>query len=141
MSWLIPNLEAFGEIEIEFDEVMDKLLSISASSTDSLLKEEKRKLSLKKRKSAKPGSFLKNQISVRTFADWETSKAGFMEMDLVSHEGGNPGGEFTFTLTLTDVCSDWTENKAVKKRAQKWTFEAINLTREIAILVKGSRFG
>jgi len=53
------------------------------------------------------------------FADWETSRVGFMEMDLVSHEGGNPRGQFAFTLTLTDVCSGLTENKAVKNRAQK----------------------
>lgn len=50
-------------------------------------------MSSKKRKSTKPGSLHKSQVSVRTFADWETSKAGFMEMDLASHEGGNPKKE------------------------------------------------
>jgi hypothetical protein len=109
MSWLVPKLEAFGEIEIGSYEVRKKLLSISAASIDRLLKGEKRKLSLKKRKSTKPGSLLKDQISVRTFADWDDAKVGFMEMDLVSHEGGNPSGEYAFTLTLTDVCSGWTQ--------------------------------
>jgi len=130
MSWLVPKLEAFGEIEIGSYEVRKKLLSISAASIDRLLKGEKRKLSLKKRKSTKPGSLLKDQISVRTFADWDDAKVGFMEMDLVSHEGGNPSGEYAFTLTLTDVCSGWTENRAVKNRAQKWTFEAIGIIRQ-----------
>ena len=37
-----------------------------------------------------------------------------MEMDLVSHEGDNPRGDFAFSLTLTDVCSGWAENRAVK---------------------------
>jgi len=40
-----------------------------------------------------------------------------METDLVSHEGGNARGDFAFSLTLTDVCSSWTENRAVKNRA------------------------
>ncbi len=109
MNWPVPKLEAFDEIKVSSCEVREKLPSISASSIDRLLKEEKRKSSLKKRKSTKPGSLLKNQISVRTFADHETSKVGFMEMDLVSHEGGNPKGEFAYTLTLTDLCSGWTQ--------------------------------
>ena len=138
MNWLVPKLEAFGEIEIGSDEVREKLLSISASSIDRLLKGEKRKLSLKKRKSTKPGSLLKSQISIRTFADWDDAKVGFMEMDLVSHEGGNPSGEFAYTLTLTDVCSGWTENRAVKNRAQKWTFEAIGIIRQkLPVSLKG----
>jgi len=63
---------------------------------------------------------------------------GFMEMDLVSHEGGNPKGEFAYTLTLTDLCSGWTENKAVKNRAQKWTFEAIGfIGHKLPFLIKG----
>jgi len=130
MNWLVPKLEALGEIEIVSNDTRQKLLAISPSSIDRLLKKKKRKSSLKKRKSTKPGSLLKNQISVRTFADWNEAKVGFMEMDLVSHEGGNPKGEFAFTLTLTDVCSGWTENKAVKYRAQKGAFEAINLIRK-----------
>ena len=129
MSWLVPKLEAWGEIEIE-EEVREKLLTISASTIDRLLKGEKKKMALKSRKSTKPGTLLKNQIEVRTFADWNKAKVGFMEMDLVSHEGGNPRGDFAFSLTLTDVCSGWTENRAVKNRAQKWTSEALDIIKE-----------
>jgi len=35
-------------------------------------------------------------------------------MDLISHEGGNPRGDFAFSLTLTDVGSGWAENRAIK---------------------------
>ncbi len=137
MSWLVPKLEAFGEIKIE-QEVREKLLTISASTIDRLLKGEKKKMALKSRKSTKPGTLLKNQIEVRTFADWNRAKVGFMEMDLVSHEGGNPRGDFAFSLTLTDVCSGWTENRAVKNRAQKWTFEAIDIIKKrLPFSIKG----
>ena len=37
----------------------------------------------------KPGSLLKSQILVRTWADWDDAKPGFVEIDLVSHDGGN----------------------------------------------------
>jgi len=130
MSWLVPKLEAFGEITIGQEEVREKLLTISASSIDRLLQGEKKKLALKSRKITKPGTLLKNQIAVRTFSDWNKAKVGFMEMDLVSHEGGNPRGDFAFSLTLTDVCSGWTENRAVKNRAQKWTSEALDIIRD-----------
>ena len=137
MSWLVPKLEVCGEIELE-EEVREKLLTISASTIDRLLKGEKKKIALKSRKSTKPGTLLKNQIEVRTFADWNKAKVGFMEMDLVSHEGGNPRGDFAFSLTLTDVCSGWTENRAVKNRAQKWTFEAIdNIKKRLPFSIKG----
>jgi len=97
--------------------VREKLLTISASTIRCLLKGEKKKMAPKSRKSTKPGTLLKNQIEVRTNALWNEAKVGFMEMDLVSHEGGNAKGDFAFSLTLTDVCSSWTENRAVKNRA------------------------
>ena len=95
----------------------EKLLTISASTIRCLLKGEKKKMAPKSRKSTKPGTLLKNQIEVCTNALWNKAKVGFMEMDLVSHEGGNVKGDFAFSLTLTDVCSSWTENRAVKNRA------------------------
>lgn len=33
----------------------------------------------------KPGSLLKNSIPIRTFADWEENRPGFLEADLVPH--------------------------------------------------------
>ena len=53
--------------------------------------------------STKPGSLLKSQIPVRTWADWDDARPGFVEIDLVSHDGGNAAGQFAFTLTVTDI--------------------------------------
>ncbi len=41
----------------------------------------------------KPGTLLKRQIPIRTFADWDGARPGFVEIDLVDHTGGNPEGE------------------------------------------------
>src|SRR5699024_9627165 len=68
---------------------------------------------------------LKSQIPVRTWADWDDASPGFVEIDLVGHEGGNASGEFCFTLTVTDIATGWTVNRSVRNKAQKWVFEAL----------------
>jgi hypothetical protein len=73
----------------------------------------------------KPGSLLKAQIPIRTFADWDDAQPGFVECDLVDHSGGNSRGEFAFTLTMTDVWTGWTELRAVRNKAQKHVLAAI----------------
>lgn len=59
---------------------------------------------------------------MRTWAEWDEAKPGFVEIDLVGHEGGNSKGEFCFTLDITDIATGWTETVSVKNKAQKWVF-------------------
>jgi len=77
----------------------------------------------------KPGSLLKSQIQVRTWADWNEDRPGFVEMDLVAHDGGIARGEFAWTLNFTDIKTAWTECAAVRNKAQKHVFEGIRLVR------------
>ena len=56
---------------------------------------------------------MKNQIPIRTFSDWDDARPGFVEIDLVGHEGGNSRGNYIQTLDVTDVCTGWTETRAV----------------------------
>ena len=67
----------------------------------------------------KPGSLLKSQIPIRTFAEWSDKRPGFTEIDLVQHDGGNPSGIFACTLTVTDVSTGWTEIEAVRNKARR----------------------
>jgi hypothetical protein len=73
----------------------------------------------------KPGTLLRSQIPVRTFADWSEARPGFLEIDLVAHEGGDPRGEFAYSLCATDIASGWTEVRVVRNRARRWTLEAL----------------
>ncbi len=68
---------------------------------------------------------LKHQIPIRTFAQWDEKRPGFVEIDLVGHDGGDPSGDFAQTLNVTDIATGWTEAQAVKNKAQRWVFEAI----------------
>lgn len=78
----------------------------------------------------KPGSLLKHQVPVRTFADSGDLRPGFLEMDLVGREGGNPRGNFLKSLDAVDISTGWTELRAVKNKVHVWVFGAIKDMRE-----------
>ncbi len=121
---IIPRLEKFKEIKLNA-KTRKKLIKISPATIDRLLAADRKRQSLKGRARTKPGTLLKHQIPIRTFSEWNEMRPGFVEVDLVGHDGGDVGGEFAYTLDLTDVCTAWTETEAVKNRAQKWVFEAL----------------
>lgn len=121
---VIPILEKHKEIELD-ESVREKLLRISAATIDRVLAPERKKRSVRQRSRTKPGTLLKHQIPIRTFSEWDEQRPGFVEIDLVGHEGGEPGGEYIQTLDMTDVCTGWTETEAVKNKARVWVFEAL----------------
>jgi len=121
---MIKKLKQFKEIELT-DVTEEKLLNISAATIDRLLLKDRNKMQLKGRSWTKPGTLLKHQILIRTFADWDEKSPGFVEIDLVGHDGGSNRGDFCQTLDVTDVYSGWTETRAVKNKAQRWVFAAL----------------
>lgn len=124
LSEIIPILEKQGEIKLSKD-VRQKLLKISSASIDRLLAEEKKTFSPGSRSHTKPGTLLKSQIPIRTFSEWDDARPGFVEIDLVAHDGGDANGEFLFTLDVTDVCTGWTETMAVRNKSQVAVCEAL----------------
>jgi len=123
----IDALERSGELRLD-PELRAKLLRVSAATIDRLLAPERRRLQVKGRSGTKPGSLLRRQIPIRTFAEWDEVRPGFFEADLVAHDGGDPRGDFCQTLTLTDVATGWTEVRALKNKAQRWVHEAMEET-------------
>ena len=121
---IIVKLERYKEIKLDRT-TRGKLLKISAATIDRLLSEEKKKDNLRGRSHTKPGTLLKNQIPIRTFSEWDEHRPGFVEIDLVGHEGGDARGDFIQTLDVVDVCTGWTETQAVRNKAQVWVFEAL----------------
>lgn len=121
---MIVVLERHGELDLT-EEQKRKLSKVSAATIDRRLATERAKLQLKGRGGTKPGSLLKSQIPVRTFSEWDEARPGFVEIDLVGHDGGSAKGDFCQTLDMVDVFSGWTETRAVKNKAQKWVFSAI----------------
>ena len=126
---LITVLERHNEFRCD-RETRAKLLRISAASIDRLLQPERRKYELRGRSGTKPGTLLKKQIPIRTFAEWDEQRPGFVEIDLVAHDGGIGAGDYCQTLDLTDVATTWTETLAVRNKAQAWVFAALKEMRQ-----------
>lgn len=121
---LVPMLRAEQELVIT-DEQARLLARMSAATIDCKLAGERAKLTLRGRSHTKPGTLLKSQIPIRTWAEWDDAVPGFVEIDLVGHEGGNSFGEFCFTLTVTDIATGWTGNRSIRNKAAKWVLEAL----------------
>jgi len=124
MKKIVGKLERMGELHLE-PETRRKLLCVSAATIDRMLGPTRKRYQLRARSQTKPGTLLKHQIPIRTFADWDELRPGFLEIDLVSHEGGNARGDYAYTLDATDVCTGWTETEAVKNRSQHFVFAGL----------------
>jgi hypothetical protein len=123
----LPTLRRQGYLRIS-KLCYKHLLAISPATMDRLRQGSPRPI--RRRGGTKPGTLLKHQIPVRTFAEWDDKRVGFEEVDLVQHDGGNSSGFFACTLTVTDVAIGWTELRAVENKAQVRVFAAIQYIRQ-----------
>lgn len=126
----LPVLERHGHLSVS-DEVRAQLLAISPSTVDRLLFDLRRRTRRRAFGSTRPGSLLKHQIPVRTFADWDDLASGFVEADLVAHCGTTTHGAYLNSLVLTDVSTGWTECLALLYRGQVNVLAALDEAREL----------
>jgi len=125
LAELVAVLRHFRELVIS-DETAALLVSMSAATIDRRLAGERAKYTIRGRVGTKPGSLLKSQIPVRTWAEWDDAVPGFVEIDTVFHDGGNRGGGHAFTLTVTDIATGWTESRSLPDRTAKHVLGALN---------------
>jgi hypothetical protein len=128
---LVARLRWFEELQIS-DATAALLVAMSPATIDRRLAPDRAALAVRGRSHTKPGSLLKDAIAIRTWAQWDDAVPGFVEIDLVGHEGGNALGEHAYTLTVTDIATGWTENRSVPNKARKWVIEALE---EIATIM------
>lgn len=121
---LVPVLERHEELVLD-DDTRSKLVAISAASIDRLLAEEKARQRLVERAGPRPDSLLLLKIPIQTHAESHAEVPGYVEVDLVSHDGGCGSGEYCQTLDVTDRYSGWTETQAVRNKAHQWVFAAL----------------
>jgi hypothetical protein len=121
---LLSSLKHHNEIELTEQEE-SLLLCIKSATIDRLLTPARKDLVPKGRSTTKPGTMLKHRIPIRTFADWNENKPGFLEIDLVAHCGDNTRGEYINTLDMTDVATGWTVCAAFMGRSEQFCVNAI----------------
>jgi hypothetical protein len=100
------------------------LRSISVRTLDRLMKPVRRRHGQRGKCGTRPGTLLKNQIPIQTHHA-DVHKPGVMEADTVAHCGNSLEGDFVWSLTLTDIYSGWTENRAVWNRGYEGVKEAV----------------
>jgi hypothetical protein len=105
-----------------------QLLSMSAATADRLLQAH-RYTHPHGLPTTKAGPLLKQQIPIRTFAQWDKAKPGFLEVDLVAHCGGRLQGGYLYTITLTDVATGWTECLPLLNRGREAVLAALQRAR------------
>jgi len=116
-------MEQHGHLRLD-ETIRERLLSLSAATIDRRLKQVRAQaFGARRKKSAL--NRVRKLVAVKTFADWEETRPGFMEIDLVTHCGTRAVGSFVHTLVLTDVASGWTECIALPAREQTLIVEAV----------------
>ena len=116
LAEFMEALERFGELDV-CPHVRVKLLAMSISTAERLLSHSRR-CHERGITTTLPGILLRQQIPIHTFTDWTEDRPGLFEIDLVAHCGGTAAGEYLYTLTMTDVCTGWTELVSLVNRSQ-----------------------
>lgn len=126
---LVKVLRRHGETAISA-EVEVQLCQMSASTIDRLLKPWRCLGGRRPFSTTKPASLLKSSIPIRTFADWEENKPGFLEADLVPHCGESPEGFYLNTLSTVDISTGWSECVGVWGKGQERVGSAVHRVRQ-----------
>jgi hypothetical protein len=88
------------------------VLQISPASMDRLLKPVRKQYGSHGLGTTRPICPLKHQVPIRTHHT-QVAEPGYLQADSVAHGGDSTEGDFVWSLTLTDVFSQWTESRAV----------------------------
>jgi hypothetical protein len=117
---IVAVLEREGELVLS-EQTKGLLLHMSRASMDRCL-QPVRYQRRRGRSTTKPGTLLKQAIPVRTFADWDDVRPGFVEIDLVAHCGDSAHGEYLHTLNVVDIATRWSECLilAIAANARGW---------------------
>lgn len=108
------NLKMNGKIEV-------KLRAVSASTIARLIK---RDLNQRGLSTTKVNKKMKMLIPIKRL-DEEVTKPGTVQADLVAHCGDCVAGKYAHTLTVVDVYSGWTENRAIWTKGASGVVEAV----------------
>ena len=107
-----------------------QLLRISPRTIDRALKGKKRELRRRLYGRTRPGTLLRNQIPIKC-EHWDVQDAGHLELDTVSHCGGNGEGLFAYSFNLTDIASTWVETRAVLGKGERGIVQAFSEMSEV----------
>ena len=115
---LLEVLERHGELVLE-PEIKDQVCAMSPATMDRLLRPHRQPEHRRPFATTKPGSLLKASIPIRTFAEWNEHRPGFLEIDLVAHCGESTEGQYLNTLSAVDIATGWVACRGVLGKGQQ----------------------
>jgi hypothetical protein len=116
---LLERLRHWHALRHVSAETIERVAHMSPSTIDRALASSRAGLPKRGISLTRPGTLLKHQVAIKTFADWHETVPGFVEVDLVAHCGWTGAGPFLYTLTLVDVATGWVSCAGLRdKRAQ-----------------------
>ena len=92
--------------------VRTNLLNISPRTLDRLMQPVRKRHGCRGMCGTRPGRMFRLQIPIKTEHP-DVKNPGVMEADTVAHCWTSLSGSFMWSLTLTDIATTWTENRAV----------------------------
>jgi len=113
-----------------------RLLKISESSIDRLLKPAK--MASGPRRNRPSGiAAVRREVPIRA-GEWAVAEPGWIEADTVAHCGGSMAGNFVWTLTATDILTQWTEVRSMWNRGAASTFDRLREIEDaLPFLIRG----
>lgn len=100
------------------------LLQMSPATIDRVLRPARARWAGRGRCGTRRALNLKLKIPIRR-GTHRADRPGLLEMDTVPHCGDHLSGDFAWTLTGSDLCTQWTENRAV------WNKGATNILHQV----------
>lgn len=125
---IVERLREFGEWGVS-SWTTDSLLQASPATLDRMLASQRVAVRLKFRRPAGPLTGIRRRVPVRTFAEWDGAKPGFVQADTVAHCGHTVEGFHLWTVTVVDVATGWVEMDVVWGKTQVRVGAAIRRVR------------
>lgn len=117
---LLANMGVHGHLDGVDPVTIEAVQAMSPATIDRRLTPARTGLVARKPIShTRPGSMLKSSIPMKTWREWNEAEPGFVQIDLVGHEGGDNNGAFFYSLDATDVATGWTESITVRSKGER----------------------
>ena len=119
-DWL-DAMEAEGSLVPGVDryslEVRTELEAMSPATIDRYLAPARAKDPIRGKTATKPGTMLRNSITIRKAGDEVEAEPGFFEIDTVAHCGPTLKGEYARSVNFTDIHTGWVFTHAIRNNA------------------------
>jgi len=133
-TWLPYYERRYGLLK---QKLRRQVLAVSPATIDRLLRPVRARCARRGLCGTRPGSLLTHLVPICTDHS-QASAPGFLEADTVAHCGSSLAGDFVWSLTFTDIFSQWTENRAVwNKGATKVVEQVRQIEKHLPFAILG----